>query len=518
MAGLARMRRRISPTPAAAPLAALAALAVATAGGLLPLARPGAFEVGACALGLVPAAALVFAGPARAATIAAVLGFTGALVWAYTKHFSPLFAYHGLIDARPPPTAILTVAAFATLPAIWLPLSARRPSTILLWFLYLPGYVPTTVVPLFINGDLSRVLPFDIALAASMATLAVILRLPPPRITAPHLSLATFTRALVVTGILSTAYVASAFGVHSPPGLADVYGTRADFGTALGGASAAGYLIPWAGNATNPMLMTLGIARRRPGLVALGLAGQVLIYSVTGFKSVLFSIALVPLVYLAVSAGRRTFGLAVATAAPVILVLAVVGNTLAGDWSLGLARRVFATPGQISGYYFDYFSIHPIYGLSHSFLRWFVSSPYDVDPPVLIGSVYFPGGTDNANAGLWADAFANFGFAGIAAFTLVAGAVLWLVDGLGRGRDARVAAPLLAIAGLTLGDSALFTTMLTNGLGLSCALIALMPPAHHPPASGEPLTRVTSPPAQPLDSLRNPGSPPPPPRAPELRR
>jgi hypothetical protein len=165
----------------------------------------------------------------------------------------------------------------------------------------------------------------------------------------------------------------------------------------------------------------------------------------------------------------------------VILVLAVVGNAWAGDWPLGLARRVFATPGQISGDYFEYFTIHPIYGLSHSFLRWFVSSPYDVDPPILIGSVYFPGTGDNANAGLWADAFANFGFVGIFAFTLVAGGLLWFADGLGRGRDARVAAPLLAIAGLTLGDSALFTTILTNGLAVSCALIALMPLADRGP-------------------------------------
>lgn len=464
------MHRRISP-------AALAVLAAATAGGLLPLARPGAFQVGVCALALVPGAALVVAGPARAATIAAVLAYIAALVWTYTEHFSPLFAYSGLIDARPPPTTILIVAAFAALPAVWLPLSARRPSTVLLWFLYLPGYVPVTVVPLFTTGDLSRVLPFNIALAASIATLALIVRLPPPRIAAPRLSMAAFTRALVVMGVLSIAYIAAAFGVRPPPSLGDVYGTRAAFFTALGGAPAAGYLVPAAGNAINPMLMTLGIARRRAGLVALGLAGQILIYSVTGFKSVLFSLALVPLVYLAVSAGRRSFGLAVATAAPVILVLAVAGNTWAGDWSLGLARRVFATPGQISGYYFDYFASHPTYGLSHSFLRWFVSSPYDVDPPILIGSVYFPGAGSHSNAGLWADAFANFGFAGIVAFTLVAGAVLWFADGLGRGRDARVAAPLLAIAGLTLSDSALFTTILTNGLGLSCALIALMPRA-----------------------------------------
>jgi hypothetical protein len=53
----------------------------------------------------------------------------------------------------------------------------------------------------------------------------------------------------------------------------------------------------------------------------------------------------------------------------------------------------------------------------------------------------------------------------------------------------RVAGPLLAVAGLNLSDAALLTTILTNGFGLSCVLIALMPPgtaaagARSPPVS-----------------------------------
>jgi hypothetical protein len=185
----------------------------------------------------------------------------------------------------------------------------------------------------------------------------------------------------------------------------------------------------------------------------------------------------VPLVYSVVALRGRSFGLVAVTSATAILVLAVIGSSIAGDWPLTLARRVFAGPGQGSGEYFDYFSIHSPDRLSHSFLRWFVSSEYSLPPPSLIGSAKFGSASTDANAGLWADAFANFRFAGIAGFTVVAGLVLWVADGLGRGRDARVAAPLLAIGGLTMADSAFFTTMLTNGFAVSCALIALMPPA-----------------------------------------
>jgi hypothetical protein len=463
-------RRGISPP-------AVAVLLAVTVGGLLPLARPGAFSIGLCTLALLPLAALVVAGAARAATVTAALAYVGVLIWVYTTQIAPLYAYHGLIDASPEPTAALIVAALAALPAAWLPIAARRPSVIVLWFLYLVGYVPATVVPLYIEGDLATVLPFDMALIGSMAIIALIVRLPPAPIMIPHLSLTSFTRFLIALGLLCLAYVAVTFGVHAPPSLADVYTTRAEFGAALGGAVAAGYIVPWAANAINPLLMTLGMVQKRAELVALGVVGQVLIYSVTGFKSVLFSIALVPLVYIVVSVASRSFGLLVTLATPMILVVAVVGNSLTGGVSLGLARRLLATPGQLAWYYFDYFSTHPDYHLSQSFLSWLVPSAYSVEAPALIGAVYFPDSNPSANANLWADAFANFGFAGMVAFSVVFGLVLWVADRLGQSRDARVVGPSLAIAGLTLGNCAFFTTMLTLGLGLSCALMALMPPA-----------------------------------------
>jgi len=203
---------------------------------------------------------------------------------------------------------------------------------------------------------------------------------------------------------------------------------------------------------------------------------------VTGYKSVLFAIALVPLVYLAVSYASRSFGLLLAVGAAAILVLAVMANSITGEWSIALARRLFAVPGHVAWYYFDYFSIHPPDHFAHSFLRWFdVPSVYGINPALLIGMVHYPGQGTNVNAGLWPDAFSNFRFAGMFGVTVVFGLVLLIADGLGRGRDARVIGPLLAIAGLTLADSALFTTLLTHGLGLTCLLLALMPPSRLPP-------------------------------------
>ncbi len=458
-------RRTISPR-------LLGALLAAAAVGLLPLARPSPVAAGIGVLVLFPLGALLVAGAARAAAIAAVLAYLAALVWAYTNHYSPVFAYLGQVDARPETMETLVVVGLAALPAAWLPLGALRPSVILVWFLYLQGYVSMIVVPLFIEGDLSTVLPFDLALVAAMAILTLATRLPAASIRIPTLSPTTLLQLLVALGVLSSAYIVAAFGIHAPPSLEDVYVTRAQSDIVFEAAFGAGYIVPWAGNAINPMLMALGMARRRVDLVLLGLAGQVLIYSVTGYKNVLFSILVVPLVYYAIALARRSFGLLMPAAAAVI----VVGSALMSDETMGLARRVFATPGQVGWYYLEYFSDNPTYHLTHSFLSWFGSNAYGVPPPEIIGSVYFPGRSVNANANIWADGFANFGIAGILGFTLVLGLVLWVADAVGRDRDLRVVGPLLAIAGLNLTDSALFTTLLTNGIALSCLLIALMPP------------------------------------------
>jgi hypothetical protein len=460
------------PSPS---LQAAGILLAAAATGLIILARPGPVAVGVGTLALAPVAALVLVGRARALAIAGALAYAAALSWGYTSHFSPVYGYTGLVNSKPTPTSVLIVAGIAATPALWLPLAARRPSSIVLWTLYLVGYVPTVMVPIYLTGSLDRALPFEISLVSSMAILGLLLRLRPPSIQLAHLSLTAFTRLLVGLGVLSLLYIAATFGVHALPSLSDVYATRAQFASEQGGTAIGGYIVPWAGNAINPLLMALGMARRRVGLFTLGFVGQVLIYSDTGYKAVLFSLALVPLVYIAITWGHRMFGPLAAWGTAGILVAAVAINARPGGWAVALATRTFATPGHVGWYYYDYFSSHPQYHLSHSFLSWLTTSPYVVDAPLLIGTLYFHQGTD-ANSSFFADAYANFGYAGIVAFTVVCAFTLLIIDALGRRRDARVAGPMMAIAGLALGSTGFFTTMLTHGLGLAAVLIALMPP------------------------------------------
>jgi len=133
-------------------------------------------------------------------------------------------------------------------------------------------------------------------------------------------------------------------------------------------------------------------------------------------------------------------------------------------------------PGQLTAYYYDFFSSHPTYLLSESFLRWFSQPPYSLTAPYVIGTVYFHDPSLDANANLWADAMANFGLIGVIPFTIVLGAALWILDAMASGRDLRVIGPVLALASLSLlANGALFTQLFSGGIGFMIGFAALMP-------------------------------------------
>src|SRR5207249_3383875 len=152
--------------------------------------------------------------------------------------------------------------------------------------------------------------------------------------------------------------------------------------------------------------------------------------SITGYKSVLISVPLALVVSLLIRLAPRQAMAGALLGLVGGIAFAGVTRILVGGLLGGLIRRAIDVPGQLTAYYFDYFSAHPTYGLSHSVLGWLGGGPYSVTPPALIASVYFGRPDANANANLWADGFANFGLAGILIVTLLLVALLWFADSI----------------------------------------------------------------------------------------
>jgi hypothetical protein len=417
----------------------------------------------------------------RSVLVIGAISYVAGLHWIYVGWVVPLNSYRGLISVSLDPFTLGLIIVIAVVPSLLLPVRVHRPSEILLWFLYLVGYVPAVSIPIHLLGpDGGVVFPFSVVLATAFVTLLLMQRLPRATLRWPGLDQRVFDLVLVGLGLVTIGFIIAAFGVPtSLPGLNEVYDTRAAYDQASSGIPGSAYIIPWAGNVIFPLLMALGLARRRYWIVLVGTAGELLVYGTTGFKTILFAIVLVPIVYLLTRHAPRVFGVFSAWGGVAALAATVVATetTHSGDPLALFVTRLLALPGQLTAYYYDFFTTHPTFALSRSFLRVLGQGPYDMDPPKLIGRVYLHSDVINPNANLWADAVANYGVAGIIPFTIVLGLVLWVMDSAADNRDLTAIAPVMALAGLTLCDGALFTALLTNGIGLAILLIAFMPRA-----------------------------------------
>jgi hypothetical protein len=417
----------------------------------------------------------------RLVLLVGVVAYASLLVASYVTTIAPAFAYMGYtLEPAAPPYLVLGFAV-SVLPALWLPLQLARPSAGVVWIIYLLAYVPSTLMPLL---SLVRP-PEDVALlVVAIGTAFTLLSL------VPSLRLLRLRRLRVPSWVFWSAFVAlcgflllqitSEHGYAiALPSLSEVYDVRGEYKEAAESRlSRLG--VSWIGNVLAPFLFAVALVRRRPLLALPALALQAYLFSITGFRSLLFA-AVILVVLLGASAMRgRYLGAYLAWGGSALIV---------GSWLLDqalqtiaftstLVRRLIATPGLLSGWYFDFFSDNPQVRLSHSVLARWLDYPYDVAPPFLIGARYFGRDETYANANFWADAFANFGFSGIFVFTVVLGLILWFADSTVGASDSartRLALLLLGVPAFTLSNTALTTTLLTHGLALALLILFVVP-------------------------------------------
>jgi hypothetical protein len=129
----------------------------------------------------------------------------------------------------------------------------------------------------------------------------------------------------------------------------------------------------------------------------------------------------------------------------------------------------------MTGYYYDFFTTHPKGYMGDSTLSFLVDYPYSVQPQYLIGAEYFNSPSTQANANVWADGFAQFGFPGMVFLVVVLGVVLWLYDSAAKHTNKVFATVLLGIPAITLANNPVETSLLTHGIGLLLLFVYLVP-------------------------------------------
>jgi hypothetical protein len=398
---------------------------------------------------------------------------------AYILVLVPAYAQQGFVYLPPLAEKLVFAWTTALAPALWLPPALRRPSQVVYWLLYLMVLVPSCLIPLYSLGLGSwQLAAQNLALLAAFALLGGIYLLPLPRLRKPEIPDGVFWAALAgLCGALMLYLLVTLGPSFAPVGLLDVYAVRADYRETLAAGRAADYAVNWLGYAILPFLIAQAFYRRRIWLLGLGLLGELELYAMTGFKTLALLPLLLGAVLLALQRGGRGFGPAAVWGAAVGAFVTTGAALLWREPLIAylLVGRLIATPGLLAGYYFDFFSHNPQAQLGHSILAAFVPYPYEASPPFIIGRDYFGDPARSANAGIWADAFANFGYPGIFAFTLLLGLLLWLADAVSATMPDFRPVLMLSVAGFLLANSALLTALFTHGILLLLLLVYFLP-------------------------------------------
>jgi hypothetical protein len=404
-------------------------------------------------------------------------------VFVYKLVIVPIWGYEGFRYRATLPRAAAGWV-LAALPSLWMPLQLRRPSQVVYWLLYLLVLVPSCLVPIYALDDQSSG-PVLLAtcLVVVFALTSLIYCLPLLPLKRIRLQSYEFGVMLALLSITCYALIISSFGLHFHfVSFDDTYLVRAQFQDALTrGPALVAYAIGWQAWVINPFVMAMGLRSRRMSWIVAGAAGQFAIYSITAFRSMLFSAGLL-LYILWVMRSTKAFGSRLALTWTAIFagtgISLFYGYGLMAEALVGV--RMTALPGLLTGYYYEFFSSHPQAHLGHSILSSLVDYPYAAEPPYLIGARYFHSAGNDANANIWADAYANFGYAGIVLFTILFAILLWLYDSIAAGsRNTRVAALAIGLPAFALANGGLLTSLLTNGLALAMLLVYLMPSTNY---------------------------------------
>ncbi|MGB8260303.1 MAG: hypothetical protein WCE75_08125 [Terracidiphilus sp.] len=414
----------------------------------------------------------------RIKLIAAISFYVATLVWAYVAIVSPEFSYFGYSLHWPGSKTVAWVFALSLVPATCIPEGISRPSGLIVWWIYGTVYIPSLLLPvLSLTLSYAQLLPLQGAMLLSMLWLILLTRMRGLALPQLRMSPRIFWPSVFLVWAGGLAFVYLHFNVTTlAANLASLFagGSEYTIRTAyLDRLSQAGrllgYTVGQVGEAIGPFLVAYALVYRKRWLLAAGVAGQLLIFAVMGAKSIFFSTFFLALVYVMFRRSKKNFGLVLALTLTCVVFLAAGVDALTNGvyFSSITTRRTLMDPGLLTGFYYEHYSQAAHAGLGYHFSRGGEAVPA---PSYEIGLVYFGNEHIDANANLWAEGFADFGFAGIAGFTLLLSGIVWFYDSVSSRRKLELAVTLFAMQAFDFSNSAPLTTLITHG-GIASALL-----------------------------------------------
>ncbi|MGR3302933.1 MAG: hypothetical protein ACUZ8I_10585 [Candidatus Scalindua sp.] len=283
---------------------------------------------------------------------------------------------------------------------------------------------------------------------------------------------------MIVFSMLSVILIYSHIGLSFNIDLSKVYEIRKDYAAANIPLSA--YMIGWTAKVVLPLMILLALfykkSKRSYSLLIMAVLFQFFIFSSSGHKSHLFRIPAI--IGLAMLVDKKNFLTKLGVVFSVLVISGIFSFLLFDDpWVASLfTRRTFLCPAQLSFYYYDFFSTHrPIFLSTSQIFRSFMDYPYHLPPSNLIAETYFNKAEMNANNGIVANGFMNFGYIGIILWPLLLTILLKFADAVVEHRNIKIVWPILIMTFYVLVDGAPLTTLLTHGLFLAILLCYFIP-------------------------------------------
>jgi hypothetical protein len=425
----------------------------------------------------------------RGLVVALTATYSVLLIAAYRHQISPIYEYVGFSYYSPTSGEWLSAAVLALIPTLLLSARCRTPSDTLVWAFFLLGYIPLCFIPLVTASDYvllsdRRVLLGLVGWCGAGMSLIILGRRPLSRIgrlRLPRLAKGPSAVALLAAGVLTYGLSLYYFRGFAIAGFDDVDAIRQlmSEGAQAGGALLS-YLVLTQSHAINPLLVAVGIDKRRWGILSIGVAGQAFFYAAGGLRAVVMSPILALLTWMAMKDDGRRFGhYALAGLVVVVglfILLAPATDEGGRAWAVNrlMFWRTFIIPAHTVGIYFDVFSYLPQTHFGHvKGFSFFFDNPYDEPIPFIVARWYY-GTPYSANGGIFAEGFASWGVPGILVASVVTTAAFAALDALTADLPLRLVAIAVSFHVINLTNISIFTLLLGSGLGASLLMLGFL--------------------------------------------
>jgi hypothetical protein len=400
--------------------------------------------------------------------------------YVYIKIVTKTWAYFGFTYNQPPILSIILAALLGLLPIIWMPIRLTRPSQVLYWLLYAIVYVPSLFIPHYLQRQPTLDLCIlNISFFISFFILGLAYKVPLKSIARIKLSKKMWWLSMAVVSIVFYFAIMWIYGSHLE--LSGLYNAALRLASRdLKTNILNDYGQIWLANVINPMVMAIGLFRKKPILFLIGAAGQIVLFMTVAAKGWLLSIFLLPFMFLILNSKNNTLGLRFIIGMSSLLILAIVLSFYASFYSLIIQNligfRLFSDPGFQTSVYSDFFSHNPWTYWSHlKGISSFIEYPYNLSINYLIGD-FLGDAVNSSNANAWAtDGIAAMGVMGVPVVGLFMGVVFYILDCSAAGFDPKISGLSITMHGMALSNLSLMSSFLGGGILFNMILLWLVP-------------------------------------------